>query len=102
MILYFRTLLLRSSLPPLPHYLVEEGFVAVDHLIDDIAVTDGLEVFPCTVDLGLLDQTQLHGVHRTLGLRNEINMFYRALIEGDRPIREVDHNKPAISSIRLI
>ena len=52
--------LCRETLKGLLHYLLQQGFVAVDHVVYHIPIGDGFKVFSCAVNLRRLNQTQLH------------------------------------------
>ena len=41
----------------------------------------------CAVGFGPLNRSELHGGHRALRLRDEIDMLDHAFIKGNRPVR---------------
>ena len=74
----------------LSHDFFQQSLVTVHHIINHIAVTYGLEVFPCAVDLCLFnwsDVVKMQGIQSTFGLGNEVNMLNRSFIEGNRSVR---------------
>lgn len=72
------------------HHFLQQGFVAVYYIINNIATGDGFKVFSRAVDLRFLNQSLLHVTHRSSSLCHEINVFYPTLIEGNRPV--LDHS----------
>ena len=57
----------------------------------------------CTVNLGLLNQTELHRGHGALGFCHEVNVLYGAFVECNRPIRVILTNRSGdVESIRQL
>ena len=74
------------------HSLIKQRLVTINHVINDIAVADGLEMLSSTMNLGFFNQPQLHRVHRALCLCYEINVFNIAFIECNSSVRIVVAN----------
>ena len=88
--------LLLWTAPPcviLLHNLFQQRLVTIDHIINDIATADCLEMLSGTVNLRFLNQSQLHGVHRTLCFCHEIDVLDIVLIERNSPVRVVMTNR---------
>ena len=83
--------LYRVFLPhSLPHDFFQQSLVSVHHIINYIAITYCLEMFPCAVDFCLFNWSnvvKMQGIQSAFGLGNEVNMLDRSFIESDCPVR---------------
>ena len=76
-----------------PHYFIQQGLVAVNHIINNIALAYCLEMLPSTMNLRFFNQSQLHGVHRALCFCHKIDVLDIAFIECNCPVRVVVANR---------
>lgn len=73
-------------------HAIQQVLVVRNLMIPHLGGGDRVEEFPCAINLRTLDLGDVHGIHRSLGLRDEEGMLHARLLHSDRPIwRIVTH-----------